>query len=65
MFQHLRKETVASDVVNASDMEDGSDNELVESLLSTMKKRFLSCGRDGTDVVISYVGSSTNRELQT
>ena len=46
-------------------MEEGSDNELDESLLSTMKKGFLGCTRDGTDVVISYVGSSTNRELQT
>jgi hypothetical protein len=46
-------------------MEDGSDNELDESLLSTMKKKILRCARDGTDVVISYGGSSTNRELQT
>jgi hypothetical protein len=46
-------------------MEEGSDNELDESLLSTTKKKFLSCARDGTDAVISYVGSSTNRELQT
>jgi len=46
-------------------MEEGFDNEVDESLLSTMKKKFLSCARDGTDAVISYVGPSTNRELQT
>lgn len=46
-------------------MEEGSDNELDESLLSTMKKKFLTCATDGTDAVISYVGFSTNRELQT
>ena len=64
-FNISRQETVASGVVNASDIEEGSDNELDESILSTMKKKFLSCAKDGTDVVISYVGSSTNRELQT
>jgi hypothetical protein len=46
-------------------LEDDSDNELDESLLSTLKKKFFSCARDGTDAVISYVDSSTNRELQT
>jgi len=65
VFQHLREETVASHVVNASVMEEGFSDELDKSLLSTMKKKFLSCARDGIDAVISYVGSSTNRELQT
>jgi hypothetical protein len=46
-------------------MEEGSDNEAGESLLSTMKKKFLSCARDGTDAVIRYADPSTNRELQT
>jgi len=46
-------------------MEEGFSDELDKSLLSTMKKKFLSCARDGIDAVISYVGSSTNRELQT
>jgi len=40
-----------------------SDNELDEPQESMIKK-ILSSTRDGTNVVINYVGSSTNQELQ-
>ena len=60
-FQQLTEEKIASSVVMASALEEGSDNELHEF---TIKKKLLSCARNSVDAVISYVGSSTNRELQ-
>jgi hypothetical protein len=41
-------------------MEEGSDNELNELQEHTIKKKLLSCIRDGTGEVINYVGSSRN-----
>ena len=61
-FQQLTEEKIASSVVMASALEEGSDNELHEF---TIKKKLLSCARNSVDAVISYVGSSINRELQT
>jgi hypothetical protein len=46
--------------VKSSAVEEGSNNELDEPQEFTIKKKFLGLGRDGIDVVISYVGSSTN-----
>lgn len=46
-------------------MEEGSDNQLDEPQeFTAIKKKFLGLGRDGIVVVINYVGSSTNQELQ-
>ena len=62
-FLHLTKEEIATGVVKASAMEEGSDNELNELQEHTIKKKLLSCIRDGTGAVINYVGSSRNWEL--
>ena len=62
-FQQLIEEEIASSVVMASALE-GSDNELNEPQEFTIKKKLHSCARYSIDAVISYVGSSTNRELQ-
>jgi hypothetical protein len=61
-FQQLTEEEIASSVVMASALEEGSDIELNEPQEFTIK--LLSSARDSIDAVISYVGSSTNRELQ-
>jgi hypothetical protein len=61
-FQQLTEEEIASSVVMASALEEGSDIELNEPQEFTIK--LLSSARDNVDAVISYVGSSTNRELQ-
>lgn len=45
-------------------MEEGSDNELDEPKESIIKKNCLSSATDDLDHGISYVGCSTNRELQ-
>jgi hypothetical protein len=56
-FLHLTEEEVATGVVKASALEEGSDNELQEH---TIKKKLRSCIRDGTGAVINYVLSSRN-----
>jgi hypothetical protein len=61
-FQQLTEEEIASSVVMASAVEEGSDIELNEPQEFTIK--LLSSARDSVDAVISYLGSSTNRELQ-
>jgi len=61
-FQQLTEEEIASGVVMASALEEGSHIELNEAQEFTIK--LLSSARDSVDAVISYVGSSTNRELQ-
>jgi hypothetical protein len=53
-------EEIAADVVKASASKEGSYNEVHESQESTNRKKLLSSARDGVDVVINYVGSSTN-----
>jgi hypothetical protein len=58
-FQHLTEEEIATDVVKASAMEEGSDNELGELQESTIKKKLLSSAREGIDAIINYVGSSS------
>jgi hypothetical protein len=45
-------------------MENRSDNELDEPQKCTIKKKPLSSAGDGTRAVLSYVGSSTNRQFQ-
>jgi hypothetical protein len=45
-------------------MGEGSDNELDELQECTIKYKLLSCAGGGTDAVISYVGCSTNQELE-
>jgi hypothetical protein len=59
-FQQLTEEEIASSVVVASALEEGSDNELNDPQECTIKKKLLSSARDSFDAVISYVGSSTN-----
>jgi len=63
-FQQLTEEEIASSIVMASALEEGSDNELNMPQEFTIKKKLLSSDRDSVDAVISYVGSSTNRKLQ-
>jgi hypothetical protein len=60
-FQHLAGEEVAADVVKASVMEEGSDNELGEWQESAIKRKLLSLTGDSIGAVIIYVGSSINR----
>ena len=62
-FAHLTGEEIVADGFKASAMKSGSDNELDEPQKCTIKK-LLSSARDGTNTVINYVRSSTNRELQ-
>jgi len=59
-FLHLTEEEIAAGVVKASAMEEGSDNEIDEPQEPTIKKKLLSCIRDGIGAVINYVGSSRN-----
>jgi hypothetical protein len=51
-------------VIKDSAMEEESDNELDELQESTIKQKLLGSARDGTDAVINYVDSSTNKKLQ-
>jgi hypothetical protein len=51
-FLHLTEEEIATGVVKASAMEEGSDNELDELQEPTIKKKLLSCIRDGIGAVI-------------
>jgi hypothetical protein len=60
-FQHLTEEEIAADIVTASAMEEGPDNELDNPHESPIKKKFRSSARDGFDAIMIYVGSSTNR----
>jgi hypothetical protein len=62
--QLLAEEEIAADVIKGSAMEEESDNELDELQESTIKKKHLSSARDGIDVAINYVDSSTNQKLQ-
>jgi hypothetical protein len=62
-FAHLTKEKFATDVVRASAMEKGSDNELDEPQRSTIQNKFLRSARDGIDGVTNYVGFSMNPKL--
>ena len=62
-FLHLTEEEIATRVVKASAMEEGSDNELDELQEPTIKKKLLRCIRDGIGAVINYVDSSRNWEL--
>jgi hypothetical protein len=50
-------------VIKDSAMEEESNNEL-DVQEPTIKKKLLSSARDGTDAVINYVDSSTNKKLQ-
>jgi len=59
-FLHLTEEEIATRVVKASAMEEGSDNELDELQEPTIKKKLLRCIRDGIGAVINYVDSSRN-----
>jgi len=63
-FQQLTEEEFASNVVMASALEEGSDNELNVPQEFKIKKKLLSSARDSVDAVISYEGSSTNHELR-
>ena len=45
-------------------MGEGSDNEPDELQECTIKYKLLSCTGDCIDAVISYVGCSTNQELE-
>jgi hypothetical protein len=45
-------------------MEEGSANELNEPQKYTVRKKHRTSAGDGINAVISYVGCSTNRELQ-
>ena len=63
-FAHLTEEEIPAGVVKASAMDEGSDNELDEPQETTIKKKLLSSTRNGNNAVISFVGSSTNQELQ-
>ena len=58
-LQHLTGEVIAADVVKASVMKEATDKELDEP-----REELLTSARDGTDAVINYVGSSTNKKLQ-
>jgi hypothetical protein len=58
------KEETAADVVKVSAKDEGSGNELAEQQKSTITNRLLSSAKDGTDAVISHVGSSKNHELR-
>jgi hypothetical protein len=60
LFLHLTEEEIATGVVNASAMEEGSDNELDELQERTVKKKLPSCLRDSIGAVINYMGSSRN-----
>lgn len=60
---HLTEEEIATGDVKASAREGGSDNELDELQELTIKKKLLSCIRDGIGAIINYVGSSRNGEL--
>jgi hypothetical protein len=62
-FQHLTEEEIAADV-EASAMEEGSDNELAKLQESTIKNKLINCLGGSTDAVISYVDCSTNREFE-
>jgi hypothetical protein len=59
-FLHLTEEEIATGSVKSSAMEEGSDNELDDLQEPTIKKKLLSCIRDGIGAVINYVGSSRN-----
>jgi len=63
-FQQLTEAEIASRTVMASALKEGSDNELIEPQEFTIEKKLLSSARGSVDAVFSYVGSSTNRELQ-
>jgi len=63
-FQQLTEEEIALSVIMASALEEGSDNELNVPQEFTVKKKLLSSARDSINAVISYMGSSTNHELQ-
>ena len=45
-------------------MDERSDNELDETQETTTKKKHLSSTRNGKVVVINFVGSSKNQEMQ-
>jgi hypothetical protein len=62
-FQLLTEEEIATDVIKDSAMEEESHNELDGLRQSTIKKKPLSSARDGTDAVINYVLSSTNKKI--
>jgi hypothetical protein len=59
-FLHLTEEETATGDVKASAMEEGSDNELDELQEPTVKKKLLTCIRNGIDAVINYMTSSKN-----
>jgi cobalamin biosynthesis protein CbiD len=50
-------------VIKDSAIEEESDNKVDELQESTIKKKLLSSGRDGTDAVTNYVDSSINKKL--
>ena len=58
------KEGIAADVVNVSAKEEESGNGLDEQQKPTIKNKLLISAKDGTDAVISHVGSSKIRELR-
>jgi chlorite dismutase len=62
-FQLLTEEEITADVIKDSAMEEESDYE-ADVQESKIKKKLLSSTRDGTDAVINYVDSSTNKKLQ-
>jgi len=51
-FLHLAEEQIPTGVVKASAMKGGSDNELDKLQEPTIKKKLLSCIRDGIGAVI-------------
>jgi hypothetical protein len=51
-------------VIKDSAMEEESDKELDELQESAIKQKLLGSSRDGTDAVINYADSSTNKKLQ-
>lgn len=60
---HLTEEEISGNI-KAFAVEEGSDNDLDEPQEYARRKKFLGLERDGIDVLINYVGCSTNRELQ-
>jgi len=59
-FENLTDKEMASDVLRASAMEEGSHNEQYEPQDSTMNNKLLSSTRDDKDAVMNYVGSLRN-----
>jgi hypothetical protein len=60
LFAHLTGEEIAANVVKASALKEGSDNEVYESQESANRKKLFTSAGDGSDALINYVGSSTN-----